>query len=448
MGSITATAVERQQWGIPNPDKQGTNSLPLAAWPGTAKPEWFDAALEVAGLELRLNIRSQRQQYRRTGCLDLAAGAQTPDGEWLELTDIEAIRLRAELAMAGFPMSRDRNGNPVDFLVALDLTEKEFSDAVRRVCAINAADPFLEYVQNDTPRWDKRRRLSTFLVNCFDVAEESYELAGWAGEYIFMGAVQRALNPGCKLDETPVLIGPGGIGKSTVLDKLFPPELQELFTDGLNLGSDAKTRVEALLGRAVVEIGEMAGARGADIESLKAFLSRRDDGSTRLAYDRRPTPMPRRCVIVGTADRNDPLPPDHNLRRFVPVVLEGGDVGRLIDYLDANRGQLWAEAYERVWRGADARLPERLKAKQKLATDKARHTDAIQDSIERYLLDAPEHFTFENIAFGLGLIEYPGDGVKVSAADQKRIGAALRLCGYQKTRKRLDGALQNVYSRA
>ena len=153
-----------------------------------------------------------------------------------------------------------------------------------------------------------------------------------------------ALFPGCKLDEIPVLIGPGGIGKSTALRGIFPPELQDLFTDGLNLGTDAKTRVEALLGRAMVEIGEMAGARRADVESLKAFLSRTDDGSTRLSYDKRPTPMPRRCVIVGTADRNDPLPPDHNLRRFVPVVLEGGDVGALIEYMDANRGQLWSRS--------------------------------------------------------------------------------------------------------
>ena len=449
LSSITNTDVETQQWAVPKlPTIGNSKALPLAVWPGACKPAWFDAAIEVAGLEFRLNIRSQRQQYRRMGCLDLATNTRTPDSEWLELTDTEAIKLRAEIATAGFPITRDNDGNPVDFLTVLDLTEKEFSDSVRRVCALNAVDPFLEYVQEVVPPWDRVRRLDAWLFYCFDVSNDTYDLAEWAGEFPFIGAVQRAMYPGCKLDEIPVLIGPGGIGKSTALREMFPPELQELFTDGLNLGSDAKTRVEALLGRAVVEIGEMAGARRADVESLKAFLSRTDDGSTRLAYDKRPTPMPRRCVIVGTADRNDPLPPDHNLRRFVPVVLEGGNVGALIEYMEANRGQLWAEAYERVRRGADARLPDSLKTVQREATDSARYTDAIQDSIERYLLTAPEYFTLEEIAYSIGLIEGTAKGATITPADQTRLGSALRHCGYQRKRKRINGALDNVYVRA
>ena len=167
MGSITATAVERQQWTIPNPDDLDTKPLPLLTWPGTFKPAWFDAALDAAGLEFRHNLRSQRQQYRRLGYLDLDTNTRTPDGDWQELTDIEAIKLRAELTTAGFPMQRDHKGRPIDFLLVLDLTEKEFSDAVRRVCALNAVDPFLEYVQNDIPRWDgaaKAFRLATALL--------------------------------------------------------------------------------------------------------------------------------------------------------------------------------------------------------------------------------------------------------------------------------------------
>ena len=137
-----------------------------------------------------------------------------------------------------------------------------------------------------------------------DVAEES--LNSRAGTFIFLGAVWRAYQPGVKLDEMPILIGRGGIGKSTALRYIFPPELRELFTDGLHLAAQPKERVEAMQGKAVVEAAEMQGARRADLESLKAFLSRTDDGSVRLAYRRDPEPMPRRSIIVGTADR-DPL---------------------------------------------------------------------------------------------------------------------------------------------
>ena len=110
-------------------------------------------------------------------------------------------------------------------------------------------------------------------------------------------------------------------------------------------------------------------------------------------------------------------------------------------------GSCGPEAYERVRHGADARLPDNLKDLQREATDKARFTDAIQDGVERFLESAPEVFTLEQVAYSLGLIDYPGDSAKITALDQQRIGGALRHCGYQKTRKRVDGRLRNVYSK-
>ena len=118
----------------------------------------------------------------------------------------------------------------------------------------------------------------------------------------------------------------------------------DLFSDSLNFLADAKTRVEALQGRVIVEASEMAGATRAEVASMKAFLSRTDDGSVRLAYRRDPELMLRRCVIVGTADHDSPLPNDRNLRRFAPVTLKGGQPAHVYAYLEDNRAQLWTEA--------------------------------------------------------------------------------------------------------
>ena len=179
------------------------------------------------------------------------------------------------------------------------------------------------------PKWDGMERLAYLMEDTFTVKDtpgtedgqedENWTLAQWGSVYILLGTIQRSYEPGVKLDEMLVIIGPPGIGKSTLLRHLLPPHLQALFSDGLDLAADAKERVEALQGRAIVEIGEMAGARRADLESLKTFLSRTDDGNVRLAYRHNPEPMPRMANLVGTADRSDPLPDDDNVRRFVPV---------------------------------------------------------------------------------------------------------------------------------
>ena len=133
-----------------------------------------------------------------------------------------------------------------------------------------------------------------------------------------------------------VLIGPQGIGKSSALRLALPPDHPGWFADGLNLAAFPKERAEALQGRVIVEVAEMAGSTRAELESLKSFLSRTDDGSVRLAYRRNPETLLRRCIIVGTTNDPNPLPNDPSgNRRFVPVVLSGGDVVNLIAYMGA-----------------------------------------------------------------------------------------------------------------
>ena len=68
----------------------------------------------------------------------------------------------------------------------------------------------------------------------------------------------------------PVLIGEQGIGKSALLRELLPPQYPEWFSDGLHLADYPKVRAEALLGRVIVEVSEMAGSTRAELQSLKS----------------------------------------------------------------------------------------------------------------------------------------------------------------------------------
>ena len=180
---------------------------------------------------------------------------------------------------------------------------------------------------------------------------------------MFLGVVWRTFKPGTKLDEIPILVGPGGIGKSTVPAMAVPQDIPGLYGSGLELNANAKTMVEALQGKAICEISEMVGAGTAEMSRIKDYISRTDDGAIRLSFRRDPEPMPRRCVIVGTADRERFLPPDNNLRRFVPIVLRQGDARKVRRYLNKNRERLWGEAVSMYRQGTTAHLPDRLKGK-------------------------------------------------------------------------------------
>ena len=78
----------------------------------------------------------------------------------------------------------------------------------------------------------------------------------------------------------------------------------------------------------LVEASEMTGSTKAEVETIKKFLSRTND-NIRLTYRRDPSPLLRRCMIVGTT--NDPrcLPNDASgNRRFLPVQCDRGRSGQ------------------------------------------------------------------------------------------------------------------------
>ena len=213
------------------------------------------------------------------------------------------------------------------------------------------------------PAWDGEARLDGWLSRVFDVATDQADLAAWASRFLPLGAAWRTFRPGTKLDEMPVLIGPQGCGKSTALRALLPPERDEWFSDGLRLAADDKVRAEALQARVIVEAAEMAGSTRAERESLKAFLSRTDDGAVRLAYRRDPETMRRRCVMAGTTNDSHCLPADPSgNRRFVALNVRSGLDGAagVRAYLDDARGQLWAEALHRYHAGETVYLPADL----------------------------------------------------------------------------------------
>ena len=370
--------------------------------------EALKVALYELGVHIRYNTRAQKAE--------MAWGGKN----WREMNDRVSADLRREIARK-YSYQTHRGSAPLNY------GEQSWRLWLDSLLYLVEVDPFKKWLDG-LEKWDMTKRLDCWLSDVFDIQGGNTELTQWASRFIFLGCVWRTYEPGIKLDEMPVLIGLQGIGKSTALRLVLPPEMPELFNDGLHLAADPKFRAEALQGRAIVEASEMAGSTRAELESLKAFLSRTDDGGIRMAYRRNPEAMPRRCIIVGTSNNPECLPNDASgNRRFVPVNLSDGDPETLTKFMNGNRIQLWAEAlYMWAVENRQAWLPRSLKVAQSKVTEIARRKDELLE----HAIDI-ELATWGNEPIVLaGLIK--AAGMEGQRNIDRRTGNYLRHKGYEK----------------
>ena len=391
--------------------------------------EGLSIALADLGYSVRKNVRSHRIEWSR-------------DGEPFEASDDDLENwLQVEIEQRYVTGTKNA---PLIF-GARDGWPKYLGAILHQ----RRVDPFMEWLEA-LPPWDKEHRLETWLADCFKV-DEGCKLTAWSSMFIPLGAVWRTYDPGTKLDEMPVLVGPQGCGKSTALQWLLPPENPEWFADGLNLAADSKNRTEALQGRVIVEASEMTGSTRAELESLKAFLSRRDDGAVRLAYRRNPETLLRRCVIAGSTNDAACLPNDPTgNRRFVIVNVAATDDGAagVRQYLNRNRLQIWAEAWHlQQGMGIPAWLPDDLKAAQATVNEGYRHRDDILEyKLATWANSQTVPFTLAQAAEAIDMEAF-GRSARLTMAESKRLAFALRALGYQRERAKQGGTRTYYWSK-
>ena len=296
-------------------------------------------ALRGFHIQLRLNVRAARVEIRDNGA-----------DHWRHLDDQWEAYLRGEISRT-YKVRTSRGESPLHF------GRDAWGDLVNELCHTRRVDPFAEWLAT-LPAWDGDQRLESMLTDVFDAPPD--DLSRWASRTSLVGAIVRARRPGAPLDEIPVLLGPQGIGKSKLWPPLFPEEHRELwFSDELDFGGRRKEQIESTLGRVIVEAGELAGLAGSDMERLKTYLSRTNDGAIRLAYGHRPEPILRRFVVIGTTNDHNCLPNDPSgNRRFVPIKCPCNALNGPVEaWAEASREQLWAEALHLADEGDDGRLP-------------------------------------------------------------------------------------------
>jgi hypothetical protein len=190
-----------------------------------------------------------------------------------------------------------------------------------------------------------------------------------------------------------VLSGPPGIGKSSIISWLAG----EWFSDNLTFNDMSdKTAAESIQGYWILEISEMKGMKKMDVESVKAFVSRRVD-VYRAAYAKNTEEHPRQCVIFGTVnDISGYLKDVTGNRRFWPVDVTGRGKSSVWDLTNEDRDQIWSEVMFRYKELGERKLTLSPEAEQ-IAAEK--QTDALESDdregiVEEYLnILLPENWT-------------------------------------------------------
>jgi len=255
---------------------------------------------------------------------------------------------------------------------------------VTKVADDRSYHPVKEYLES-LPEWDGIERVDRYFIDYLGAEDSDYVKA--VTRKTLCAAVCRVQNPGCKFDTMPVLDGPQGCGKSTSIAKLGGP----WFSDSLSLSDTRdKTAAEKLQGNWFLEIGEMAGMRKTDVETLKGFLSRQDD-KYRASYGRNVTSHLRQNIFIGTTNAEEGYLRDiTGGRRFWPLKVNKG-VKKIWDITREEVQQIWAEVIVYVAAGEKLYLSEELNAiadqKRKGALESDSKEGIVMDYLERLLPD-------------------------------------------------------------
>ena len=235
-----------------------------------------------------------------------------------------------------------RDADDAQLICYIDASYGSFSQRNYDIAVTKAADdrsyhPIKEYFDG-LPVWDEMPRVDTVLIDYLGAQDNAYVRA--VTRKALCAAYMRIYHPGIKFDYITVLNGNQGIGKSTLIAKLG----MEWFADSLTLSDmNDKTAAEKLQGYWIHEIGEMAGMRKAELEKVKAFVSRQDD-KYRASFGRRVTPHPRQCIFFGTTNsENGYLRDITGNRRFWNVKVTGDGRMKPWDLGQETVDQIWAE---------------------------------------------------------------------------------------------------------
>lgn len=261
-------------------------------------------------------------------------------------------------------------------------SEKKIFDALNIAFYSNSYNPVINIIEGI--EWDGKPRMKNLLTKWLKVEDSEYTRE--VSRLIFAGGIYRLYEPGCKFDDMPVLIGTKqGEGKSSFVSWLALEE--DYFREVKDI--EGQKGIEILQGAWICEVAELlALTKTKEVEAVKSYITCRND-TYRKPYERRLTSNPRRCIFIGTTNKERFLTDKTGNRRFYPVVVNstGYELYKHKSEIMEDIRQCWAEAFYLYRKGelkqcADESLASIIRQKQSEAVEEDYRETLIEDFLQ------------------------------------------------------------------
>ena len=321
------------------------------------------------------------------------------------------------------------------------VSTRKVQEIILAVGRLGEYDSYQEYM-DALPEWDGVDRLSTWLVSYFGAMPSRYTKL--VGRSVLLSMVARCYEPGAKVDTMMVLEGAQGIRKSTAVnamalsDDWYMPTIPDV---------ESKDSLMLLQGKTVVEIGEMAAFEFSKTSKAKDFVTMKED-KFRPPYQSNVVTRGRRCIFVGTTNRDDYLRDATGNRRYLPIrchkTLD-------VDLFNKEKGQLLAQA-RKAYREGEKWFSKELQDLAQSQQKKRVAEDPWQDTVLRYCVAGIRRYSdgvagrkFISMHELLGAVGVSED--KVDRKNTRRIKDIMTGLGWEDKRVCRSRAGKQVYVR-
>jgi len=316
-------------------------------------------------------------------------------------------------------------------------------DGVRHVAFQSKFNPAQERLKELAARWDGENRLSDWLQKYMsaEATTENQKYLDELGTRWMIGVAARVLKPGCKRDDVLVLQGQQGYLKSTAAQVIADTVQADAFSDSLgDLGN--KDAVLGLRGLVVAELAELSAFGKADLESIKAFVTKRVD-RVREPYARLESNYERTVSFIGTTNVENFLFDPTGNRRWWPVkVMQQIDIQKLKEVMP----QLLGEAAQRFLAGEQWHVSDGV-ALQQAETVRDNHfdsdvwTESVAGVIKTILRPSQSWVSIGEV---MRRMELPIS--QQNKATKNRVAGILRQMNYTQEQRLIDGSRHRVWA--